>query len=122
MPTPITTQPQVGTSVPDSFCSADAGAGATVVVLWVTDVVCEGAAGFVSMTVVDGPGTVTVLVWVEVTVSVGVVLAAWALTVQASAAPAHKAVPNLSENPRPVSFTIVLISGQPPAGVITRFG
>lgn len=91
-------------------------------VLWVTDVVFEGAAGLVSVIVVDGPGTVTVLVWVEVTVSVCVVLAAQALTVQARAGPAHRAVPRLSENQRLMSFTITLSSDQPPAGVITRFG
>ena len=91
-------------------------------VCWVIDVVWEGAAGFVSMTVVDGPGAVTVLVWVEVTVSVGDVLAAWALTVQASAAPAHNAIPSLSENQRLARFTITLSSGQPPVGVITPFG
>jgi hypothetical protein len=75
MPSPITTQPQGGTSVPESLV---VWAGATVVV-WLIDVVCEGAVSvLVSMTVVEGPGTVIVRVWVGATVSVGevVVLAA----------------------------------------------
>lgn len=81
MPSPITTQPQAGTSVPESFLPPEAGAGLTVVVLLVIDVVCDGpVAVLVSTTVVEGPGTVTVRVLVEVTVSVdvaaGVVLAA----------------------------------------------
>ena len=152
MPSPINNQPQAGTSVPESFLPSEAGAGLTVVVLLVIEVVWEGAAaGLVSVTVAEGPGTVTVRVCVEVTVSVdvqqfqsglggtsqmseqrktaalqplvrastdeeprrklvelaaGVVLPASALTVQASATPAHSATPDLNQNQRLATFTV----------------
>ena len=111
MPSPINNQPQAGTSVPESFLPSEAGAGLTVVVLLVIEVVWEGAAaGLVSVTVAEGPGTVTVRVCVEVTLSVdvatGVVLAASALTVQASATPAHSATPDLNQNQRLATFTV----------------
>jgi hypothetical protein len=74
-PSAISTQPQVGTPLPDALPVVEVGVATTVVVLLVIDVVLPGVVSvFVVVTV--WTGCVTVVVWVTVVVFPGEVVVA----------------------------------------------